>query len=405
MPNRSAPEPLLIQKQQQIDDLCREIRKDGRFGFDTEFVTEDRFASDVCLIQIATTKTVAIIDPLLGLDIEPVWNLVGDERIETVVHAGQEDLALAVQHTGKAPRRLFDLQIAAGFAGLDYPISLQRLVQALLHIRLHKSKTLTNWRRRPLTADQVRYAAEDVVHLLEVHTRLQKRIEQFDRTAWVHEEMCKLEAISAYQPQPEERLARLKGTGSLDGRQLAVVGRILAWRDETAQRINQPARVLLKDHLLVEIAKHGIASVPELRELRGINLSDRNARGLCEVVKEAQALPSSEWPTPKPRETESPREATLIALATAVARSYCLDNNLAYGLVATQKSLKDLVRHCAGQPSDGGDDIALLRGWRGESVGKTLQHVLTGRMSVHVEPVHNGRALHIVPLKSSIAKE
>jgi len=396
---RPAPEPLVVRRQSEIEDLCLACREEGRFGFDTEFVMEDRFEAEVCLVQIANRNTVALIDPLAGLNLDAIWNMVCDDRIETLVHAGQEDLGLAVQHTGRPPRRVFDLQVAAGLVGLDYPISLQRLVQSLLHVRLHKSKTLTNWRRRPLTEAQVRYAAEDVTHLLELHTKLQTKLQRLERAHWAEEEFQRIEDPACYRPVPEDRLQRLKGAGSLNGQQLAIAGRLLAWRDRTAQRINQPARILLKDHLLIEIAKHAIGEVAELRELRGLNLSERNARAVCQEVQEAMALPNSEWPTPKPREVETPREAALMALATAVTRSYCLDHDIAYGMVATQKAIKSLVRFSAGGQTEEQLDLRLLRGWRRETVGTMLHEVLTGRMLIHVEPATNGKALHVVPVE------
>ncbi len=201
---------MIVERPVQLADLCQRCRSQGRFAFDTEFVMEDRYETEVCLIQIAAESTVAIIDPFLGLDLSEVWGLVADPEVETIVHAGQEDLGLCLQHTGQVPRRIFDVQIAAGLVGYDYPISLQKLVQATLGIRLHKGKTLTDWRRRPLTDSQIRYAADDVQHLLAVRHMLGEQLARADRQSWAQSEFARFEQASLYTRATEDKLSRLK---------------------------------------------------------------------------------------------------------------------------------------------------------------------------------------------------
>ncbi|MCH7884471.1 MAG: ribonuclease D [Planctomycetes bacterium] len=384
----SSPPTELVKKPEQVAEVCADCRSQGRFAFDTEFVMEDRYETEVCLIQIATASSVAIIDPLLGLDLGEIWALVADPKVETIVHAGQEDLALCVQHTGQIPRCIYDVQIAAGLAGQDYPLSLQKLVQALLNIRLHKGKTLTDWRRRPLSDAQIRYAAQDVQHLLAVHHNLTAQLEKSKRQTWAKAEFQRFEQLSLYDRAVEEKLRRVKGTGAMRGRQLAVVNDLLAWRDELACKLNRPARVVLKDHLLVEIARTGISSYSQVRDLRGLNLSDSNVRGMCEVARAALNKPSDQWPKPQPRDEETPNEAVLVTLLTALVRSYCLENKLAYSLVATKHSIRQLVRHRAGSSrSTDHKDVELLSGWRGGSVGAFLDEVLKGQRRIRIEQV------------------
>ncbi len=379
-------EAVIAEGQQQIDEFCAQARTESRFAFDTEFVMEDRYEPEVCLVQLASENAVLLIDPFLELNLHPVWELVCDPQVETVVHAGQEDLAMAVRRTGQVARGVFDVQIAAGLVGYDYPLSLQKLVQMTLQVRLHKSKTLTDWRRRPLNAAQLRYAAEDVSYLLAVHRKLHDRLARAGRLEWAAEEFRSFEVMSAYARVEEEKLRRVKGVSILRGRQLVVAQRLLVWRDEVAQQLNRPARIVLKDHLLVEIARHEMASFADLRELRGLNMTDKNVHGLVDVVKKALETPAAEWPAAKPYEEEAPREAVLIALATAVVRGYCLDYELAYSLVATKKSLQDLIRHrTVGRPADAAE-VELLCGWRGHTVGLMLDEVLAGKRTIHVEP-------------------
>ncbi len=386
---------MLVQRQEQLDELCARARAERRFAFDTEFVMEDCYETDVCLIQIATAGSVAIVDPFLDLNLRGVWDLVCDERVETVVHAGQEDLALCVQHTGNLPRCVFDVQIAAGLVGHDYPLSLQKLTQTTMHIRLHKSKTLTDWRKRPLTAEQIRYAAEDVCHLLAIRQKLHNRLVRFDRVDWAREEFARFEEMSLYRRAEEDKLTRLKGSGSLKGLQLAIVHEILTWRETLAEKLNRPLRAVLRDHLIVEIAKLELSSFGGIRDLRGINLSDRHVRELAEVVRKAGEIPSEQWPAARPRDFETPREAALVALATAVLRGYCLDHDLAYGLLASKKSIHELIRHRAQEGRTDSNDVGLLEGWRGKSAGALLDDVLAGRRAVRVASRNGETALQV----------
>ena len=400
-PTSTQDPPVLIESQAQIDEWCAQIRNDGRFGFDTEFVMEDRYQSEVCLIQLAAARGVALVDPFLKLDIQPVWALICDPDIETVVHAGMEDINLCLQHTGKPARRVFDLQIAAGLIGGDYPVSLQKLVKAKLGIVLHKSKTLTDWRRRPLTDAQIHYASEDVAHLLPIHRKIRNDLRRRKRTSWAREEFARLEATSLSRGEEGEVLLKLKGAGRLDGRALAIVREVLCWRDEIAQRRNRPARTVVKDHLLVEIARHSMSTVEEIRDLRGINLSTRDVRALAVVVTKARAIPHEEWPATQPTwAAETPDEAILIALTSAAIRSYCKEQAIAYSLAATKKSIQALVRAVTRDEPGEDEPPNLTSGWRADTVGALARDILTGRRSLRVARENGRHRVHISDVDS-----
>ena len=389
------PEPLAIEHQSQLDDLCRACREEGRYAFDTEFVMEDRYEAEVCLVQIATADRVAIVDPHLDLDLSEVWELACDPAVETIVHAGQEDLAICARQTNKVPRRIFDVQIAAGFAGYEYPLSLQRLVQSTLHIRLHKAKTLADWRKRPLTSAMVRYGAEDVCYLVAIRDKLHGRLTERNRVAWTDEEFARFEDETLYRRVDEDKLARVKGGGSLRGQNLAVLHEVLMWREALAKRLNRPMRVILKDYLLVEIAKLGLSELREIRELRGINLSDKQIHSLCETVQKGLRTPEAEWPKSTPRDIETAKESALVALITAVIRGFCLNGDLAYGLVASKKSIFDLVRYASGDSKVARNDVDMLRGWRGETIGAMLESLLAGQRSIRVNARSEDRVIEV----------
>jgi len=378
-------ETQFIQTPDALSAFCAQCRAEGRFAFDTEFVMEDRYEPEVCLVQMATDGLVAIVDPFDGIDLSPVWELVCDPAIETIVHAGQEDLGLCVQHAGAAPRNIFDVQIAAGFIGHDYPLSLQKLVRSISHVRLQKSRTLTDWRKRPLSAAELRYAVEDVLYLPDAHRSLCNKLHRRGRLEWARQECRRFEDMTLYRRVEEEKLRRMKGASSLQARELAVLHEMMAWRDELAQVLNRPARTVVKDHLLVEIARAGLSGFQEIRDLRGLNLGDKHIRALCAVIAGARQIPADEWPTPPPRETESPSEKALVELAGAVIRDYCVAQELAYSLVASKRSIRALVRHRTGLCRPGSAEVELLHGWRGQTVGPLVSDVLAGHTAVRVK--------------------
>lgn len=381
----SSENVVLVTSQDQLDTFCEACREQGQFAFDTEFVMEDRFEAELCLIQLAHAKSVAIVDPFLELDLAEVWGLVCDEAVVTVTHAGQEDLGIALQRCGETPRNVYDVQIAAGFSGYDYPLSLQKLARVTLNVRLHKSKTLTDWRRRPLSEAQFHYAAEDVNHLLEIRKKLDRRLGEWDRLGWVCEEFSRFEDITLYRRAEKEKLARIKGSGSLVGRQRLVLKELLAWRESMAAQLNRPQRAVLKDHLLIEVARHELCSPTEVRDLRGLNLGDKHVRLLCDVVKQALATPKEQWPTQPPQVFESPEESALIPFVTGVIRAVGLEKKIAYGLLASKKSIGDLVRHVVRKDLQDNGEVALLSGWRRQAIGEELTEILSGRRSVRVD--------------------
>jgi len=264
---------------------------------------------------------------------------------------------------------------------------LQKLVQGHLHIRLHKAKTLTDWRRRPLTAEQLRYGAEDVMHLLAIQDRLINKLERAGRRSWAHVEFARFEDMALYRRAEQDKLCRIKGAGSLKAQELAVLQALLEWREGAAQVLDRPPRTVLRDHLLVEIARTKTSSPAELRDLRGFNLSARNTRTISEIIREALALPQERWPKVIHRDTETPQETVLVTLATALLRGYSLDHNIAYGLVATKKSIRDLIRFYLDERRDGGD---LTRGWRGETAGALLREFIEGKRLIGVD-LRNGK--------------
>src|SRR5207244_2461404 len=141
------------------------IAGSGAIAFDTEFVSEDSYRPDLCLVQVAAAGKLAVIDPHAVEDLAPFWNLLAAEGHETIVHAGREEFRFCRRAIGRRPARLFDIQLAAALIGLEYPAAYGTLISRLLGQRLGKGETRTDWRKRPLTPVQLEYALQDVIYL------------------------------------------------------------------------------------------------------------------------------------------------------------------------------------------------------------------------------------------------
>jgi len=309
-----------------------------------------------------------------------------------VVHAGMEDLALCFEQGGLTPHNVFDCQIACGLVKTDYPLSLARLVRYLLNVRLKKSQTLTDWRKRPLNEAQLRYAADDVRYLSAARRELGRKLTRRGRAGWAKEEMARFSRPETYARGTDESVLKLKGAGGLDGEGLAIARELLKERAQLADRFNRPARVVVRDHLLIEIARHRWTDAAQIKTLRGLNLRANAIEALAEGVRRARALPADEWPTPAPANDETEREAALALLVSAVIRSWCADADIAHQLVATKKDIgifvRALVRGETCPPA-----IGLAHGWRAEQIGKIVREVLGGAKPVCVG--RDGEGLHI----------
>src|SRR5262249_40840535 len=283
--------------------------------------------------------------------------------------------------TGQTPGNLFDLQIAAGLVGLPYPLGHGNLVGQVLRVQLAKGETLTEWRDRPLTRAQIRYAFDDVRYLLPVWERLSAELEALERTEWEREEVARLAANAAPEEIATEKWRKLRGLGSLDGRRLAVVRALHAWREERAATTNRPARTIIRDDLIVEIARRNPRSERDLHVVRG--LAKRDVQSILEVVETARALTREQSPAPAEREQDPPQAGWLAGVLAAVLGDFCVRKRLAANLVATSQDVKLLVRaRMAGAPLPA--ESLLTQGWRARHVLPDLLTVLDGKRSLRV---------------------
>jgi len=374
--------------------VCNHLSTVDRFALDAEFIGEDAYHAEVCLVQVATEDGIWLIDPLAGFEIRPFWDLVTSDRVQKVVHAGLEDLALSYQHTGDTPNNVFDIQVAAGLVGVNYPLSLQRLARFALGVRLHKSQTLTDWRRRPLTNQQIQYAIDDVVYMLAIHASLRKKLAQRKRTAWAEEEFTRFCREETYRQNPKDAISRVRGAGSLNSKALAIARQLTLEREKRAQQYNRPPRALLKDHLLVEIAKHGWTNAEELMSLRGLTLRGEALNGMIEAVKRGLSTPPEKRPKQSTPQDDSPQETALCKLLSAVMFDYCHTHQIAHQLAATNKDIHAAVlAHTRG--ANAVPPRSLQRGWRRAEFGEMIDGILNGHRCVRVENGKTGYQLKV----------
>jgi ribonuclease D len=374
-------------------ESCRaQLAGSPQVGLDTEFVGEDSYLPKLCLMQLATRETLYLIDPFAFAEEElrPIWELLADPARVVVLHAGREEVRLCHRSIGKTPGNLFDLQIAAGLVGMVYPVGYGNLVGEVLGQRLSKGETLTEWRTRPLTRSQTRYAFDDVRYLLPLWHKLNGRLQRLERTEWGREDFARLAAHSAPeepgQPSTLDKWRKLRGGGSLDRRKLAMLREAYLWREEEAERVNRPPRTVVRDDLLVEIARRGPKVEQDLHVVRG--LARRYCTPLFQALERARALPADELPLPVEREQDPVQVGLVANVLGAALVDFCTRLQVAPNLVASGQDIKLLVRaRLLGLPAPA--ESVLSRGWRGAHVLPHLQAILEGRRSITVADVRS----------------
>jgi ribonuclease D len=381
--------PQYITRSTELGELCQQLRDSPRLALDTEFVGEDSFVPKLELIQVATEQTAAIIDfPAVlsegGLD--EFWELVCDERVQKVVHAGRQDLDLFAVHAGQIPKPFFDTQIAAAMVGFGAQVAYANLVQRVHGTRLDKAHTFTNWSARPLSHDQLAYALEDVTFLLAIHDHLQTKLSKLGRLPWAHEEFARLEgAVGEARREPQERYQRIRGWDQLKPKAAAILRELAAWREGEAKRRNVPRSRVVRDEVLLQLARHPPRQQDELRKVRGLHGSeiDRNGDSILATIQTALALPPSAWPELTKERKPELEPNGLVELLQAIVKARALQEEIAPTLLATTSDLQELVDAKGNRSTL---DLPLLRGWRRVLVGDLLLGALDGKLTFTIDP-------------------
>lgn len=370
----------------EITEAAATAKASGRLGLDTEFISEGRYRPLLCLVQIVVDdpggSSVVLIDALGDAAVQPVAALLADPSVEVVLHAGRQDVAILRRVWDTDVVTIFDTQISAGFAGQSAQSGYGNLIGAMLGLRLSKSASYTRWDARPLSAEQLRYAVEDVAQLLELTDELKRRLRETGRLEWAVEECRRLESASE-ERDPDTVWERLPRISQLDPRSRAVARTVAAWRERTASREDRPVGSVLADQVVVEVARRRPSTPDEIAKIRGVHRSilNRRADGILAAV--ARGLEDPPIPRERAQPRSEPVDGPVIALVEAWLRARALEAGLAYELVASRAELEAVVGAARrGEPEP---SVRALTGWREQLVGDELRNLVSGRNAVAVD--------------------
>lgn len=371
---------MYIDDQDSLESFAERARSARVLAVDTEFLREKTYYPKLCLVQLSADDEVAVVDPFAVGSLDPLIPLFSDPAIVKVFHAGRQDLEIILHETGMLPAPVFDTQVAAALLGHTQQIGLASLVHAELGVQLRKTDSFTDWSCRPLSESQMRYAAEDVVHLPKLYAKMKGKLESLGRLDWLRHDFEELSDEGLYRVDERERYRRLKRSNQLSRRQLAAAREMAAWREIQAQTRNIPRKWVLTDEQIVEACKREPRSIDDLYMVRGMRekLPVPDARTLVKLVASALDSPPDAWPEPD-RPGKSERNVDFqIDLMTALVRLRAKENGIA---VPTLASHDDLAKVARGYR----DDVELLRGWRRTIVGEELLDLLEGRISLSLD--------------------
>ena len=372
----------LITRSEDLVPLVERLSKHPFVAVDTEFMRENTYWPDLCLIQIASPEEAAAIDPKADLDLTPLLDLmVKNTDVVKVFHAGGQDLEIIYNLTGKTPLPLFDTQIAAMALGHGEQVGYSNLIESMLGHNIDKGARFTDWSRRPLDKRQIDYAIADVTHLATVFPKLLARLKKTGRGGWLDEEMERLANPLSFAFEPEDAWKRLK----LPSRNPAVLGRLKAlagWREIEARTKNIPRGRIVKDDTLGELSAHPPKTQDDLGRVRGLSAgwrtNDIGAR-LMAALEESKPLEPSEMPDREPRRPGLTKDAVLVSdLLKLLLKIRAKEAGVAPRLIARSDDLEALA---AGVRKD----IAILQGWRFEEFGRDALDLVEGRLGFAIE--------------------
>jgi ribonuclease D len=383
----------LVATADKLQEVCDHLRSAGTFAFDTEFIGENTYHPILCLVQVATRQRVELIDPL-ALDrdqMAPLWDLLADESLEKICHAGDQDVEIVWQHSGHLTRNMFDTQIGAGMMGISYPTALWRAVEFFTGITLEKAHTYSAWDRRPLSRSQFEYAIDDVRYLPTVHAAMKARIAELGHAGWMRaacDEMC---AESARPVEARKLFARIRGAAGLSSEQLSVLREVTALREQIAYEHDVPARAFLKDDVLVDIAQRMPAVESELARIREMPAEEVDSYGgaFLEAIRRGRAIDEADRPSIFVPGEDSAEVKRLAETLWVSAQAICLGQSVTPGLVTSQNEIAAIARHVhkKGAGAKAIDKHPLMIGWHRECLGEKLMAFVRGELKVDLAMV------------------
>jgi ribonuclease D len=362
-----------ITDQADFDALVDELSDTSAYALDTEFHRERTYLPQLAVVQVATRDRIALVDAL-AVDVRTLSQAFQSDAV-CIMHAGSQDLEILELVCGDVPGRIFDTQIAALFCGYRTS-SLGRLVEGFLGVQLDKSAQLTDWTRRPLPEDDLRYAASDVSHLLALRDALTRRLDERGRLDWAEEEIERFRSKDRSPPEPETLWWKLRGKTKLNGRARGVAQELAVWRERVAKKQNRPPRTVLSDMALLALAQRPARNVEQLRGVRNLDLRRfKHTEELLSAIRRGTQLPKNAVCLPPKKPENLPNVDGVIALCLAWLAQRAGQEGLDMSVLGTRDDVTSLVLH---QPS------RLSHGWRDSLVGGELRSIIDGTAALRV---------------------
>jgi len=372
----------LITETEPLKELCERLAQGDFVCVDTEFMRENTYYPELCLVQIGNEEEAAAVDPMAdGIDLAPLLDLMCDnEEVLKIFHAGGQDVEIIYNLTGKTPHPIFDTQIAMMAISQSEQIGYANLVESWLGITVDKGARFTDWSRRPLTDRQIEYAIGDVTHLAKIFPRMLKKLIKTGRGQWLNAEMEKLADPENYRNDPTVAWKRIRA----QGRKPEVLGRLkalAAWREGEAQHKDIPRGRIMRDETLADIAAHPPKKQSDLAKVRGLsNAWKENDIGkrMMKIIADAEPLPKDEMPAKAKRGAPLGKEGALVAdLLKLLLKIRSREIDVASRLLTRSDELEGLAA--------GLRDLPILNGWRFDVFGKDALELVEGRMAFAVK--------------------
>lgn len=364
---------------QALQAVCQQLANQPYLAVDTEFVREKTYFPILCLIQIASPEHIICIDPIAIRDLSPLADLLLHKQTVKIFHAARQDLEILYQTFGSLPAPVFDTQIAATLLGLGDQLSYANLVKHILQEQLSKGHARTDWERRPLSEEQLEYAADDVRYLVAMYPVMVQKLTELGRLNWLDEDFNVLIKPELYHNEPGQQWQRVGGVQKLKGVQLAILQQLAAWREQQAQQQNKPRKWILSDDILIAITMQAPNKLEQLERIRGINTAiiQRQGNSLLEMINRAKSCPKSEWPSLLRRIQLEPNQEALLDALQAIVKLQAAIHGINNTALTSRHDLENLLA--------GNTDIPLLHGWRHGLAGHAVEAFLNGQSSLSVD--------------------